>query len=191
MRKYFLNLAILIFLALCLAVAVPSAHAQAPAAAPAEPNAGDHIQFITNYAYDGGAKGQAAVAVIGLPITDRFSLLAVNAVAPKVGLSGVSFHSVELEYARNLADLIKSKSAQVNPSRFYVALSGGAGTVRDAQGAGNASFAFSAAGRFTIKVNDSVSFDLVNVRYWRSRIATFAGQVGGETQAGAGFRFTF
>ena len=169
--------------------AAPASLAQAPVIP--EPNAGDHIQFITNYAYDGGAKGQAAVAVIGLPITDRFSLLAVNAVAPKVGLSGVSFHSVELEYARNLADLIKSKSAQVNPSRFYVALSGGAGTVRDAQGAGNASFAFSAAGRVSIKVNDSVSFDLVNVRYWRSRIATFTGQVGGETQAGAGFRFTF
>lgn len=188
MRKYFLNIAILIFLALCLAVAVPSAHAQAPA----PPNApGDHIQFITNYVYDGGSKGQAAVAVLGVPVTERFSLLAVNMTAPKVGLAGISGHTVELEYARNLADVLKSKSAQVNPSRFYFAVSGGAGAIRDAQGSGNASFAFSVAGRVSLKLNDSIAVDLVNVRYWRSRIATFAGQVGGETQAGAGFRFTF
>jgi len=167
-------------------LAVPS-----PAQVP-PPNApGDHIQFVTNYVYEGGAKGQAAVAVLGLPVTSRFSLLAVNMTAPKVGLHGVSGHTFELEYARNLADVIKSKSAQVNPSRFYFAVSGGAGAIRDAQGAGNASFAFSVAGRVTIKVNDSVSVDLVNVRYWRSRIATFAGQVGGEAQAGTGLRFTF
>jgi hypothetical protein len=161
------------------------------AQAPPEPNTGDHIQFVTNYVFDGGAKGQAAVAVLGVPITERFSLLAVNMAAPKVGVSGVTGHTIELEYARNLADLIKSKSAQVNPSRFYFAVSGGAGAIRNAQGEGNASFAFSVAGRFTLKINDSVSVDLVNVRHWQSRIATFTGQVGGETQAGAGFRFTF
>jgi len=177
----------LLFLFVFALCAVP-----AGAQTPAPPNApGDHIQFITNYVYDGGSKGQAAVAVLGVPVTERFSLLAVNMTAPKVGISGVSGHTVELEYARNLADLIKSSSAQVNPSRFYFAVSGGAGAIRDAQGVGNASFAFSVAGRFTLKVNDSVSVDLVNVRYWRSRIATFAGQVGGEAQAGSGFRFTF
>ena len=180
----------LVFAFMFLFLSVVSAPAQTPPAPP-EPNAGDHIQFVTNYAFDGGAKGQAAVAILGVPITDRFSILAVNMVAPKVGLSGVTGHTVELEYARNLADILKSKSSQVNPSRFYFAVSGGAGTIRNAQGEGNASFAFSMAGRFTIKVNESVAFDLVNVRYWRSRIATFAGQVGGETQAGAGFRFTF
>lgn len=182
MRKVFA----VVFL-FCLALAAP-----ALAQSPAPPNApGDHIQFVTNYVYDGGAKGQAAVAVLGVPVTSRFSLLAVNMTAPNVGQSGVTGHTIELEYARNLADLIKSKSAQINPEKFYFAVSGGAGAIRNAQGEGNASFAFSVAGRFTIKLNDSVSVDLVNLRYWRSRIATFAGQVGGETQAGAGFRFTF
>jgi hypothetical protein len=182
MKKLF----VLTMLVLLTAIGV-----SAQATPPAEPNTGDHIQFVTNYAFDGGAKGQAAVAILGVPITDRFSLLAVNMVAPKVGLNGITGHTIELEYARNLADLIKSKSSQVNPSRFTFAVSGGVGTIRDAQGEGNASFAFSAAGRFTIKVNDTVGFDLVNVRYWRSRIATFAGQVGGEAQVGVGFRFTF
>lgn len=179
---------VVMLLAAALWFSAPAA-AQEPAA-PAEPNAGDHVQISASYTID-GSKGQAAVVVLGVPISNRFSILAVNAVAPKVGLEGVTFHSLELEYARKLSDLIKSKSAQVNPSRFSFAISGGAGTARNAQGSGNASFAFSGAGRFTLRLNDNTSIDIVNVRYWRSRIATFAGQASGETQLASGFRFSF
>jgi hypothetical protein len=174
------------FLLLGFLFALPGM-AQTP---PPEPNAGTHVQISGNYTLTGG-QGQAAVVLIGVPVTNRFSILAVNAVAPKAGLDGLTFHSLELEYARNLADIIKTTSAQVNPSRFYFAVSGGAGAVRRAQGEGNASFAFSAAGRFTLKLNDNTSLDLLNVRYWRSRIATLTGQSGGATELASGFRFSF
>ena len=165
----------------------PAASAQAPADQ-GEPNAGSHIQFTGSFTTTGD---NVAVAGISVPVANRWSILQVNAFAPKAGLSGVSFHSIEVEYARNLSDLFKGDSAQFNPSRFFVAVSGGAGTARDAQGAGNASFAFSAAGRLTLRLNDNTSIDLVNVRYWRSRIATIVGQAGGDTQLASGFRLTF
>lgn len=153
-----------------------------------EPNAGTHIQFTGSYAFDGG---QVAVAGVNVPVSNRWSINLVNAFAPTAGMDGVSFHVVELEYARKLSDLVRAQSSQFNSDRFYFAVTGGAGTARNAQGSGNGSFAFSAAGRFTLRINESSSLDLVNVRYFRSRIATVTGQRGGDVQAGAGFRFSF
>ena len=174
-------------------VAAPSALSQdAPPPAPVQPNEGTHISFTGSYTVDGS---QIAVAGINVPVTNRWSINLVNAFAPDVmladGSSGVSFHVVEVEYARNLSDLFKAQSSQFNSDRFNFAVSGGLGSARNAQGSGNASFAFSAAGRFTLKLNESTSLDIVNVRYFRSRIAALVGQQGGDFQAGTGFGISF
>jgi len=168
-------------------VLAPAALAQDPPAAPPEPNEGTHIQFSGSY-------GTASVTGLSIPVSNRFSILLVNAFNSNdsdATRAGLSFHTVELEYARKLSDLLKAKSNQFNSDRFHFAVSAGAGSVRNAQGKGNASFAFSFGGRVTIRLNDNVALDVVNVRYWRSRIATLSGQENAGTQAGAGFRFSF
>lgn len=153
-----------------------------------EPNEGKHFTVSGSYTVD---SGQVAVAVVGVPVTNRVSLLIVNAVAPQEGQDGLTFHSAEVEYARNLVDFVKARSSQMNPSLFSFAVSGGLGYVRRAQGEGNGSFAFTAAGRFTVRLNDTTSLDLVNYRYWRSRIATLAGPKSGDNQLASGIRISF
>jgi len=175
LKKYLLAVATLV-----LAFGVG---AQTP---PVEPNAGTHISFSTNYDANGS---NVAVLGVNIPVSNRWAIVQINAV-PTDG-SNVTFHTLELEYSRNLSDLIKSSSAQVNIQRFSFAVSGGAGSVRNAQGTGNASFAFSFGGRLTLRVNDSVSVDLLNVRRWQSRIATITGQTSGSTDFAGGFRVSF
>lgn len=182
MRKVFTLFAVLLF----AAVMVGAQDVPPKDAPPQQPNEGTHIQFSANYDANGS---NVAVLGVTIPITNRWSLVQINAVP--TNNSNLSFHTLEVEYSRNLADLLKGKSAQVNPGRFIFAVSGGAGSVRNAQGSGNASFAFSVGGRLTLRVNDSTAIDILNVRRWQSRIATITGQSSGSTDLGMGFRFSF
>lgn len=188
------------FAVVCLLVvlaAVP-AFAQDPPPAPPEPNQGSHVQFTGSYTFDG-----QEVSVLGatIPITSRIALVQINAFAPKFkladGSEGVTFHTLDIEYGRNLGDFFKGKSEQVNLNRFFVAGSIGFGSARNAQGQGNSSFAIHYAGRATlcVKQNEDKScqagIDLVNVQYWQSRIARLGGPEAGSFQVGAQARLYF
>lgn len=156
-----------------------------------EPNAGTRVEFSAAYDINGRSDDQATIVGVRVALTNRWSAQFVNAFAPTLGNGGITIHLAEGVYERNLGDFLRARSVQTNPSRFVVGVFGGAGAARNAAGAGNASFAVSAGGRLTVRLNDTTSVDLFEYRYIRSRIVTASFQRNDTQQVAPGIRIRF
>ena len=163
MRKILLRVAVFALCVLCL---FPGS----VAAQNAEPNAGTRVEIAGSYDVNGDSAQQATVAGVRVAFTNRWSGQFRSIFAPKAGNSGVNFNLAEVQYARNLGDLLKGSSAQFNPGRFEVFGYAGAGSARNAIAPGNASFAWSVGGGLNLRINDSTVLTLVEYNYIRSRV---------------------
>jgi len=149
-----------------LVLTIP-AMAQTP---PAQPNAGTFVEISASYDVNGSQDNRATVVGVRVPVTSRWSGQFRSILAPRAGNDGVNFNLAEVRYDRNLSDLIKSRSAQVNPGRFELFAYGGAGSARGAMAKDNASFAWSAGGGLNLRINDTVVITLFDYNYVRSRV---------------------
>lgn len=142
-------------------------NAQTPPAA--QPNTGTHFEFTAGYDINGDASNQATVVGVRVPFTSRWSGVFTTTVAPNSGPNGLEIYLAGAEYRRNLSDLIKAKSEQVNPGRFEIWGTFKIGHAVDAIAKGNSSFAWAAGGALTLKLSETDSVDVLRYEYVRAR----------------------